>query len=76
MNWDLLLEEAKWVVILFDQANMNKGIEEMGSRGEKLRDAVNDLRKVMTDHGIDPYQTMNPGGWSIGWPDNIHKPEQ
>ncbi len=57
MNHEKLIDEAKWVIILFDQANTNQTIEKLGSRGELLKNAVDDLRKVFTDAGIDPYST-------------------
>lgn len=65
MDWGRLLEEAKWVVTLFDQANTNRVVERLGSRGEALKGAVDDLRKVMTDHGVDPWGVKG-GTWSVG----------
>ena len=52
---DKILEEAKWVVTLFDQANANGAIENLGRRAKSLKDGVEDLRKAMVDEGIDPH---------------------
>ena len=64
MTLEKIIEDAKWVVTLFDQANTNKAIENLGSRGELLASAVEDLRKSLKDSGIDPYDVQ--GEWSIG----------
>jgi hypothetical protein len=42
-----LLQEAKGVILMFDQANTNGTIESLGSRGVLLKQAVDDLRKVI-----------------------------
>lgn len=58
---DKLLKEAKWVILMFDQANTGGAIERM-NRGKYLKDCVEDLRKVMVDAGIDPYD-VEGGCW-------------
>jgi hypothetical protein len=61
-----LLEEARWVILLCDQANTNNVlVERLGSRGLSLVKAVNDLRKVITDAGLDPWG-VGGGEWSVG----------
>ena len=43
---DKELEElAMWVVTLYDQANTNQAVEELGSRGQLLNRAIEDLKK-------------------------------
>jgi hypothetical protein len=42
-----IIEEAKWAVDLFDQANTGQAIVRMGSRGEILAAAIDDLRKAL-----------------------------
>lgn len=64
---DEILEEAKWVVMMFDQANTGGRIEGLGSRGKYLKGAVEDLRAAMVKLGIDPYRTRNEGTWREGY---------
>jgi len=44
-------EAAIWVVDLFDQANTNHAIQNLGSRGNILFDAINDLRRALNKNG-------------------------
>ena len=44
---ETLEQASKWVVDLFDQANTGAAIENMGSRGQELSRAVDDLRNVL-----------------------------
>jgi hypothetical protein len=66
-----IIEEAKWVILMFDQANTNGVIEHIGSRGQLLKEAVEDLRVAMTRQGIDPGETRNPGEWMEGWTNSM-----
>ncbi len=65
MNTDKIIEEAKWVVLLCEQANTNNTVFRLGSRGEKLVSAVQDLRKSLEAQGIDPNDVQ--GDWSEGY---------
>jgi len=42
-----ILVKAAWVVMMFDQANTNSAVENLGSRGKILNKSVEDLRKVI-----------------------------
>lgn len=44
---ETLESAATWVVDLFDQANTGHAIELMGSRGEILKGAIEDLRNIL-----------------------------
>ncbi|MFA5829249.1 MAG: hypothetical protein WC843_02025 [Candidatus Gracilibacteria bacterium] len=44
-------EAAKWVVDLFDQANTGGAIENMGSRGQEVSNAIDDLRRALNRDG-------------------------
>jgi hypothetical protein len=63
----LLIEEAKWVVLMFDQLNTNQTVERIGSRGILLKESVEDLRKTFLSLGIDPYRTEKEGTWREGY---------
>lgn len=47
-EYHMLLREAAWVVLMYDQLNTSKTVQRIGSRGEILHNAVNDLRKLFS----------------------------
>jgi hypothetical protein len=61
-----LVERAKWLVRSFDELNVNDRIGLMGARGLTLKNAVEDLRKALLSHGIDPDDTKRHSTWTQG----------
>ncbi len=63
----LVVDEAKWVILMFLQAETGGRITQIGSRGILLRDAVEDLRKAMEAAGLDSTVTKDKGSWREGF---------
>ena len=57
MNTTEIIKDAIRVVNAFDQANTNGAIENMGSRGVILRDAIKDLRENLNSDGKNTWLT-------------------
>ena len=47
-----VIDEAKWAVDLFDQANTNGAVVNLGSRGVILGKAMDDLRAALRKAGF------------------------
>ena len=67
MDMEKIIDEAKWVILMYDQLNTNHLVERHGSRGKLLHGAVSDLRNAMVEQGIDPTTTKSQGVWMEGW---------
>ncbi len=46
-----LIQSAKDVVDAFDQANTNRAVEQLGSRGEILKTHIEKLREIVNRRG-------------------------
>ncbi|MCK4799389.1 hypothetical protein KAS31_00245 [Candidatus Parcubacteria bacterium] len=57
MNTTEIIKDSIRVVNAFDQANTNGAIENMGSRGVILRDAIKDLRENLNSDGKSTFLT-------------------
>lgn len=62
-----LIGHVRWVIAAFDQANTNRTVERLGSRGEILKRCVDDARETLQATGIDPYPPAEEGDWVVGY---------
>ena len=60
-----ILEEARWVIMMFDQLNTSYTVERIGSRGILLKEVVDDLRVAMKEASLD--LIPSGGEWRGGY---------
>lgn len=58
---ELILKEAAWVVIMYDQANTNNKLSNLDSRSKLLASSIEDLRKAIGQDKID--ELTRSGTW-------------
>lgn len=58
---DEILEEARWVVKILEQADEYDLSLRMGMAGTLLKDAVEAMKAAMVRAGVDPYDTKTGG---------------